>query len=306
MMTETSASEAGAVAPPEQEPSAGGLRGAWSRVSGPALGTWSAISLVVGLVADIAEPVAPFAMNLLALSILLLLLCLAGMSSAKLRATAGTAAIFSGIAALVFGTIVLGQQAVPGNEGEERGVAASYIDPLAGLQNAILPISDDARAMLEFSSAISHGSDTMRAVEARDRISQTKDPLLRRGMIEALYETNRPPLRQLAISMAFAERDNDSLTLLPTGDSKLARELVGEPLHISDVDVASGALRMAWNGRRSEGTVARGEVVFPLTIVRDNQRRQVEVRLTAKDGFELSGTARLADGESAAVALPLF
>ena len=286
----------------------GGIRALLSHSAGRGLGVWSFIALVLGIVSDFSQPLAPVATSLLGLALLVFVLSVAGLFVPRFQSAAALGTVFSGVAVVIFGLIVFGQGTIaPAGEGRERGLAASYIDPLAATQNAILPVSDDQRTMMRFSSAIGQGSDTMRASAARAIITETQDPMLRRGMIEMLYDTARPSLRQTAIILAMRARQGSDLPIIPQDDgSAFARSLTGTTFHISRVDEASGGLNLVSSARQGDGTIARNGVTLSL-FYRDSEGIvPMQVVLVPQDDYELVGEARLTSGQSAKVSMPLL
>ncbi len=288
----------------------GKLRGLFAKSGSRGFGMWSVITLIAGTASDFAEPLAPVATNFLVVAILCLLFSLAAMLQPRWRGWAGTTTVFSGIATVIFGMIVIGQNywTVAG-EGRQRGVIAAHVDPVASLQMRVLPLTEDQEALLEFTSAVTTGSSTQNLVAARDLVTETRDDLLRRGMIETLYEADDESLRYLSVALALRERQGDELQVIVQDASPgFERTLFGSTLYLSRVELATGDLRVNFNRRNGQGTVGRNQINLRLEL-RDGDLGDIvpmELQLVPQDDFRLTGRVELADGRWADVEVPLF
>lgn len=285
----------------------GRLRGIFGKSGSRGFGIWSVITLIAGTASDFAEPLAPVATNFLVIALLCLVFSLAAMAQPRWRDWAATTAVFSGIAAIIFGMIVVGQNywTVAG-EGKQRGVIAAHVDPIASLQMRVLPLTEDQEALLEFTSAVTTGSRTQNLVAARDIVTETRDDLLRRGMIETLYDADDESLRYLSVALALRERRGDQLQMIVEDSSPgFDRVLFGSTLYLSRVDLATGDIRVSFNNRNGQGTVGRNQINLRLELV-DGERLPMVVQLAPQDDFRLTGRAELADGRWADIEIPLF
>lgn len=301
------ASEASA---PSGKMRGGRLRGLFGKSGSRGFGIWSVITLIAGTASDFAEPLAPMATGFLVLALFILAFSLAFMALPRWREWAGTFAVFASIACVIFGMIVIGQNfGTVANEGKARGMLAAHVDPVAALQVRVLPLTEDQEALLEFTSAVTTGSRTQNLVAARDIVTGTRDDLLRRGMIETLYETDDESLRYLSVALALRERQGDRLQLLVTEASPgFQQELFGSSLQIRYVELATGDLRVTFNNRGGQGTIGRNQINLLLEY-RDpttRDRLPVEAVLTPQGEFLLTGRLELADGRWANVEVPLF
>lgn len=288
----------------------GRFRRLFGRSGSRGFGIWSVITLIAGTASDFAEPLAPMAMGFLVLAVVVLAFSLAFLAMPRWRDWAATTAVFSGIACVIFGMIVVGQNyGTVANEGKARGVLASHIDPLASLQISVLPLTEDQEALLEFTSAVTTGSRTQNLVAARDIVTETHDDLLRRGMIETLYESDDESLRYLSVALALRERQGDRLQVIVTDSSTgLDQVLFGSWLYVSRVELSNGDLRVVFNDRSGQGTIGRNRINLLLEYMEPGTRARwpIEMVLTPQSEFLLTGRLELQDGRWADVEIPLF
>lgn len=301
------ASEATAAAAPSR---GGRFRRLFGRSGSRGFGIWSVITLVAGTASDFAEPLAPMATGFLVLALFVLVFSLAFLTMPRWRDWAATSVVFSGIACVIFGMIVFGQNfGTVANEGKARGVLASHVDPLAALQISVLPLTEDQEALLEFTSAVTTGSRTQNLVAARDIVTETEDDLLRRGMIETLYETDDESLRYLSVALALREREGDRLQVVVTEGSEGMDEMFfGSWLYIRDVDLSSGDIRVVFNDLGGQGTIGRNQISLLLEYMEYSTRARlpVELVLTPQSEFLLTGRLEMRGDRWANVEVPLF
>lgn len=282
-------------------------RAADKGTGGDKLAAWSGFSLVLGLAGDMATPIGKYSLWFAIAGIAALIICF------LLRRInfARRAMFHSGVFAVIMSAIVALQYlSPPEKEAEERGIAAAFVPALASIQTKILPLPENQRLLLQFQNAIGSGGDSERLASARELYDGTEDRALRRGMLEAMLQSDNAALRQGAILMQLAERRGDRLTLVPSrrdATDILSRRLLSYSFKVSRVDVDSGALDLVGDGFGSDGTVSRRGITMQLYIDDVPEGRKLMfVELTPGKDMQLTGTARLDSGETAAVEMPLF
>lgn len=275
----------------------------------PGLGTWSGIGLVSGLVSDFLQPLAPIATYLLAASLLLALLGILLRAKRWFRPHARSFIGAAAIGCVVFGGVVALQQfSTPEDKGKELGFLASFVAPIASVQRATLPVSEEMGVLADFRSAISSGSEVQRAASARNHLQSAQDPTLRRAMLETLIRSDEPALRQIALLAAFKANEGHALTVVPLEDSgrnPLAQALIGSQIYIRSVDEMSGALEIGFRSAARRGTIARDRVIMSVGIEVENRQRPLELDLRPTEDLRLAGIARTPESTTR-IEIPLF
>lgn len=274
---------------------------------GDKLAAWSGFSLILGLAGDMATPVGQYSLWFAIAGIAALVICFL---LRRIR-FARRAMFHSGVFAAIMSAIVALQYlSPPEKDAEERGIAAAFVPALASIQTKVLPLPENQRLLLQFQNAIGSGGDSERLASARELYEGTEDKALRRGMLDAMLQSDNAALQQGAILMQMAERRGDRLTLVPSSRDAtdiLSRRLLSYSFKVSRVDVDSGALDLLGDGFGSDGTVSRRGITMQLYIDDVPEGRKLMfVELAPGKDMQLTGTARLDSGETAAVEMPLF
>lgn len=275
---------------------------------GDRLAAWSGFSLVLGLAGDMATPLGKYSLWLAIAGVAGFLLCFLMRRVGFARRAMFHTGIF---AAVMTAIVVLQQLAPPKKDADERGFAAAFVPVIASIQTKVLPLPENQRMLLQFRDAIASGSDGDRVATARELYQGVEDSAIRRGMIEAMMQSDNPALQQSAILMRLAERNYESLSLVPVkrdASDVLTRRLLSYAFRTRQVNVDSGGLELLGDGFTSNGTVSRQGITMQLYIdvAPDVPRKLMLVELTPDTEMRLTGMARLDSGEAVAVELPLF
>jgi len=140
--------------------------------------TWAAsgtLSFIAGFIADVLQPLAPFATYLLLLSGLGVFICgVLALMSANSRGWAAPGAILS-LCLLLFSGAIVGLQKAGGEQADDRGIVADRIPALAQIQQSLGLIQKDVTEIKETTTRIE--STTGKIDEKTDKILVSIDKM---------------------------------------------------------------------------------------------------------------------------------
>jgi hypothetical protein len=215
----------------------------------------------------------------------------------------------------VFGFLVLARFATPEGIGQERGVIASFVPPVAAVQTAVLPLSPVEKVLLTLSSSLSSGDPEARSAAARTAISDPKeDKALRRAKLERVLNNSDPNIQQAGIVQALADRGRSPLSIIPDDkavESPLKTFLTGAKFAFYAINVEtggfSGVLAVGSGNPGMSGTVANGRLILNSSYARDRAwKNGLVMDLHIGDQFKLVGTVRTPEDPPIMVEVPLL
>jgi hypothetical protein len=219
-----------------------------------------------------------------------------------------------GLGTAVFGFLVLARFATPEGIGQERGVIAAFVPPVAAAQTAVLPLSPVEKELLTLSSSLSSGDPEARSAAARTAISDPKeDKALRRAKLERVLNNSDPNIQQAGIVQALADRGRSPLSIIPDDkapEGPLKTFLIGAQFGFFAVSVETGGFNgvFAAGGanQRMSGTVANGRLILNAPYARERWKDGLVMDLHIGDQFKLVGTVRTPEDPPIVVEVPLL
>lgn len=218
-----------------------------------------------------------------------------------------------GLGVAVFGFFILARLATPEGIGNERGVIAAYVPPIADVQAAVLPLTPVEKELLTLSTRLSSGDPEARSAAARAALTETEDKATRRAMLERILRNSDPNVKQAGLVQALKERGMAELPILPdrSATGPLAASLTGAQLRLTSVNLTTGgvggALVAAGNSRVMSGSVANGRLVVAGELnVGGKLLPNASIDVAVDDRLQLVGEARLPSGESVKLEIPFL
>jgi hypothetical protein len=277
---------------------------------------WNTATFITAGASDLVKPVADFAL------FFLIGFALATAGAAYLtfirkpplpyaRTFLGTL----GLGTAIFAFLVLGRFATPEGVGQERGVIASFVPPVAAVQTAVLPLSPVDKELLTLSSQLSSGDAEARSAAARAAISDPKEEKpLRRAKLERVLRNSDPNIQQAGIVQALADRGRQPLSIMPDDkvpEGTLKTLLIGAQFGFYGVDVQTGGFNGVFSAgggsRRMEGTVANGRMILNSEYIHEKRwAAGLVLDLKIDDQLKLVGTARTPTDPPIHIEVPLL
>jgi hypothetical protein len=277
------------------------------------VGFWSMGAMVAGIASDLAKPVADLAPWLFILFAATAVVCawLAFFRKPAMqlaRTLFGTAAIGAG----VFGFFMVAPM-FAGSEGKDRGIIAAVVPPVAAMQTAVLPLSDTEKQLLTLGTQISTGDPEGRSAAARGALDTTREPALRRGMLERILRSPDPNVQQAGLVQAMKDRGRAAIPVLPDRNSRapLAVSLAGAHVEFYSVNVQTGGVNGIFhsaNGApRFSGSIANGRLVMTTQyFMAGKWNNGLVVDVAVDNRLQLVGDARTPAGETVVVEMPVL
>ncbi|HYV87057.1 MAG TPA: hypothetical protein VFA91_00670, partial [Candidatus Polarisedimenticolia bacterium] len=172
------------------------------------MGYWNTATFVTAGASDFVKPVADFALYFfigfaLATAVAFYLTFVRKPHIAYMRTFLGTL----GLGTAIFGFLLIARFATPEGVGQQRGVIASFVPPVAAVQTSVLPLSPTQKELLDLGTHISSGDPEARSAAAREALADTKqDKPTRRAMLERVLHNSDPNVQQAGLVTAMAER----------------------------------------------------------------------------------------------------
>jgi hypothetical protein len=312
---------------------------------GPGLFTFVAFALAilpVALVADLLQPLGPFALVLAAAFAVLALVAGVLTIVPPTRGLFGPLLIFSLISLAAFGGVFgLQRFAEPESDGVRNGFFTTVLPPARGFQQILLreaprldgrppvaagapmtvapaaaptPVVSEAAPMDEKRKALLTAlASADPAVRLRGGIAalNERDPATLAGVIDTLYRSPDPAIRQLAVKRLIAQRRGARMPLLATPASPdaqaLANALQAAGLTVRTINETSGAFDGGLCGPAGmTGAVNRSGVTMSGRCKVGDADAALVLVLAPTDDFQLAGEARDDKGRVARVQLPLM
>lgn len=219
---------------------------------------------IVGVISDLSQPVAPVASYVLVLSILGLLTVFAiGLFSHQQSQARLTAGFVCGLLAAVSAILILLQAQKP--ETGERGVLASYVEPIGALQAQILDLQADISEIDRTTRKI---DATTTEIDARTRVIDETTRETKEAIGRVKQETSDDPRKELA-NMGISWGADPFRQMIKEGDIRAV------DLFLQGGMKLSGARARAW--------------VLPYYLVDDHFSPEVADLLLRNDAVEPDG-----------------
>ncbi|MDX2233171.1 MAG: hypothetical protein NW200_01620 [Hyphomonadaceae bacterium] len=301
------------------------------------LAAFAACAFLVAVAADLMQPLGPFAL------VLTLTFAGAALVSGLLSLFPPTRALFGGllmfclIALAMFGGLFgLQRFATPATDGVRNGVLTTVVSPARDFQRLLIreaPLWDGrpapqpppaepaaapeppplpaAQAALQKLTASLASPDPAERLRGGVEALAEKEPAVVAAVIDKLYRSADPAVRQLAVKRLMAQRRGTRIPILAVAanpeSEAFANALQGVGVTVRSINETSGAFDgglCAASGM--SGAVNRtGVTIATRCKVGDAERNTVLV-LQAADDFQLKGEARNDQGQTARVELPLM
>jgi hypothetical protein len=277
------------------------------------VGFWSMGTMVAGIASDLAKPVADLALWLFVVFAIAAGACawlafFRKPPSQVARTLLGTMAIGTG----VFGFFLLAPM-FAGSEGKDRGIIAAVVPPVAAVQTAVLPLSETEKQLLTLGTQISTGDPEARSAHAREALDTTKEPALRRGMLERVLRSPDPNVQQAGLVSAMKDRGRTSIPLLVdrAATSPLAASISGAQVEFYSVNEQTGGVTGVFHAGpgnpRFSGSIANGRLVISTQYFADGKwNNGLVVDVAVDSRLQLVGDARTPAGESVKVEMPIL
>lgn len=299
-------------------------------------------AVLVALVADLMQPLGPFA---LALAIVFAAAtAISGVLAIipPTRGLFGTLFLFSAILLVACGGVFgLQRLTPPRDDGVRNGFFTTALPPLRPVQHVILsegprldgrpkpvdvvsaavitpaaapapaapalPMDEKQRALL---GALASADPAVRLRGGVTALNE-RDPATLAGVIDTLYRSPDPAVRQLAVKRLLSQRRGARLPLLATAANAdaqgLANALQAAGLTVRTINETSGAFDGGVCGPQGmTGAVNRSGVTITGRCRIGEADQTVTLVLQPTDDFQLAGEARDDKGRSARVTLPLL
>lgn len=306
---------------------------------GPGLFAFVAFAMcavLVALAADLLQPLGPFALVLAVLFAGVAIVSGVLALFPPTRGLFGTLLVFSLISLAAFGGIFgLQRFAPPADDGVRNGFFTTLVPPARGFQHLLLseaprwdgrpapapapvveivaappPLPASTVALQNITAALASADPAERLRGSVVALAE-KEPAVLAAVIDKLYRSTDPAVRQLAVKRLLAQRRGTRMPLLAVAanpeSQAFANTLQGVGVTVRTINETSGAFDgglCAASGMA--GTVNRtGVTISAKCKVGDADRNTVLV-LQPTDDYRLVGEARNDQGQTARVELPLM
>jgi hypothetical protein len=219
-----------------------------------------------------------------------------------------------GLGTAIFGFLLIAQFATPEGGGQQRGVIASFVPPVAAVQTAVLPLSPTQKELLDLGTHISSGDPEARSAAAREALADPKqDKPTRRAMLERILHNSDPNVQQAGLVSAMADRGRGAIPVLPDRNAKstLATALAGSNLEFYAVNQQTGAVGGMFHtpagARGFSGSIANGRLVYTVdAMVGDKWMSGIVIDVAVDGRLQLVGDARTPAGDTVRVEMPIL
>jgi len=309
------------VAAPASAPPQGGKAAKSDKAALPAgdirtgMSFWNTGTFVAAAASDLVKPVADFAIFFFAAFLIGTLV--AGYLTFIRKPPLPLARTFMGTLGLgtaVFGFFLIARLATPEGVGQERGVIAAFVPPVAAVQTAVLPLTPVEKELLTLSTRLSSGDPEARSAAAREALATVEDKPTRRAMLERVLRNSDPNIQQAGIIQALADRSRTALSVIPDAaapEGQLKTYLTGAQFTLNNVNVATGALTGAFAGgggnRRMAGSVANGRLILNAQYLNEGRWTDgMVIDLRIDKDFKLVGDVRKPTDAPVRIETPLL
>lgn len=282
------------------------------------MGFWNTATFVTAGASDLVKPVADFALYffigfVIATAVAFYLTYVRKPHIAYMKTFLGTL----GLGTAIFGFLVLGRFATPEGVGQQRGVIAAFVPPVAAVQTAVLPLSPTQKELLDLGTQLSSGDPEARSAAARAALDEKQNPKqdkpTRRAMLERVLHNSDPNVQQAGLVAAMFDRGRGAIPVLPDRASKspLATALAGSQLEFYSVNketgAAGGMFHTAAGTRGFSGSIANGRLVYTVDAMVDGKWVSgVVIDVAVDSRLQLSGDARTPSGDTVKVEMPIL
>lgn len=310
-------------------------------LTGPVFIGAGVTALLAGLAADFLQPMGPLAMFLAVLFTLIMLVTGIVSLLPPIGAAMRPAALFAGLMAVSFaGFTALQLFVAPKPAGWRQGGLAAMVKPVEAAQTWVLrqigerkfetaeaeqappapavvlppqlpPLSPAAQKLKDLGAALSAADPAERLRAAASSLAE-KDQAVIAAAVDAMYRSNDPAMRHLAVKRLLSQRRGAKIPLIvsaPGADTPEAKAfangLQGQILALKTVNELSGAVEGAFCGQALSGSINRANVALSGRCKLGEKDHAIVFVLTATDDYRLVGDARADSGETAKVELPL-
>jgi hypothetical protein len=247
------------------------------------------------------------------------------------RGLFGNVLMFSIVGVLTFGGVFGLQRFVaPRDDGVRNGVFTTLLPPLRGLQHVLLteaprwdgrPPSEPADAAAVPPPPLSAAEQTLRTLSAAlasndpaDRLRGgvaalgENDPAVLAAVIDKLYRSGDPAVRQLAVKRLLLQRRGTRMPLIAVASNAEAQGFANalQTMTIRSLNETSGAFDGALCAPGMSGAVNRNGVTISARCKIGDGERNIVATLQPTDEYLLVGDARNDLGQTVRLELPLM
>lgn len=303
--------------------------------SGPGISSTLAFAICVllaALAADLMQPLGPFALVLALVFLVAAILSFALSLFPPTRALFSTMLVFSIVAVLAFGGVFGLQRVVaPRADGVREGVFTTLLPPLRGLQQVLItqaprwdgrpppeaeavvadiappPLSPADQTLQTLSEALA-STDPAQRLRGGVTALDERDPAVLAAVIDKLYRSGDPAVRQLAVKRLLTQRRGARMPLIATAPNAEAQAFANalQTLTIRSLNETSGAFDGALCAPGMSGAVNRNGVTISARCRIGDAERNIVATLQPTDDYVLVGEARNDLGQTVRLELPLM
>jgi hypothetical protein len=284
---------------------------------------------VTALVADLLQPLGPVAL-VLALAFLLLAII-----SGVLSLVPPTRALFGGVLTFAIvgvaacgGVFALQRFVAPQADGVQHGVFSTLLPPLRALQDVLIteapkwdgrppapvvvetvaPPPSPAEIVLGALSTALASPDPAERLRGGIAALGERDPAVLAAVVDKLYRSSDPAVRQLAVKRLLAQRRGARIPIMATAASPDAQPFANalQTMTIRSLNETSGAFEGSLCAPGMAGAVNRSGVTISARCKIGAEERAIIIALAPTDSYLLVGEARNDAGQTARVELPLM
>jgi hypothetical protein len=177
----------------------------------------------------------------------------------------------------------------------------------------VLPLSETEKQLLTLGTQISTGDPEARSAHAREALDTTKEPALRRGMLERVLRSPDPNVQQAGLAQAMKDRGRAAIPVLVDRDAKspLAAAITGSTVEFYAVNEQTGGVNGYFHApkgaTRFAGSIANGRLVITTSYFQnDKWNSGMVVDVAVDNRLQLVGDARTPEGETVKVEMPIL
>jgi len=300
---------------------------------GPGLSTLMAFAIcafLAALAADLMQPLGPFALVLTLFFLVAAVLSFVLSLFPPTRGLFGTLLMFSIVAVVAFGSVFGLQRFVaPRADGVRNGVSTTLLPPLRGLQQMLLteaprwdgrpppeaeiaevvaaPLSPAEETLQKLSTALT-SPDPAERLRGGIAALDERDPAVLAAVVDKLYRSGDPAVRQLAVKRMLQQRRGTRMPLIAAAPNAESQPFANalQTMTIRSLNETSGAFDGALCAPGMSGAVNRNGVTISARCRIGDGERNIVATLQPTDDYVLVGDARNDLGQTVRIELPLM
>lgn len=290
---------------------------------------FAVVAFVTTLAADLLQPLGPVALTLVLAFVFAAIVSGVLSLFPPTRALFGTVLIFSLVNVAAFG-VVFGLQrfVAPRADGVRNGVFSTVLPPLRAVQHVLLtqaphwdgrppapppPVEPAAEPLSPAELTLSGLSTALASADPGERLRggvaalDERDPAVLAAVIDTLYRSGDPAVRQLAVKRLLAQRRGARLPLIAVAANAEAQPFANalQTMTIRSLNESNGAFEGTLCGPGMAGAINRSGVTVSARCKIGADDRSILMTLQPTDSYVLAGEARNDAGQTVRIELPL-